>query len=265
MSSLYRFPRVGGYNGARMGHVQHYYQIALPIFEGPMDLLLHLIRENKLDIYDIPIAHITRQYLETLELMKELNLEVAGEFLVVAATLIQIKSRMLLPPDETGDGEAVDPRKELVERLLEYERFREATPQLREREELWRQVFSRPGVEDLREIPAEPVEEDPVLFDVGLFDLLSSFRALLEKVPAEMVEITRETLTVKDRIAHILDTMERRENIRFEDLFSGVLSRRQLIVTFLALLEVLRLGLLRVYQERHMTAIWVITARQPLE
>jgi len=246
---------------AAMGHPQHYYQIALPIFEGPMDLLLHLIRENKLDIYDIPIAHITRQYLETLELMKELNLEVAGEFLVVAATLIQIKSRMLLPPDEAADGETVDPRKELVERLLEYERFREVTPELRDREELWRQVFSRPPFEDEREVPAEPAEEDPVLFDVGLFDLLSAFRSLLEKAPAEMVEITRETLTVKDRIGHILDKMELRENMRFEELFAEVFSRRQFIVTFLALLEVLRLGLLRVYQERNLASIWVIAAR----
>ena len=237
-------------------------QIALPILEGPMDLLLHLIRESKLDIYDIPIAEITRQYLATLELMKELNLEVAGEFLVMAATLIHIKSRMLLPPDETEDGAIEDPRAELVTRLLEFERYKEVTGQFRSREEAWRFVFSRPSVVDDREIIVEK-EEQPALFEVGLFDLLTAFRQLLEKVPSELVEITREVLTVKDSISRLLERMEGVESMKFEDLFAGVLTRRSLVVTFLALLEVLRLGLLRVYQERHMAPIWVIAPAVP--
>jgi len=237
------------------------YQVALPIFEGPMDLLLHLIRENKLDIYDIPIADITHKYLETLELMKEFDLEVAGDFLVLAATLIQIKSRMLLPPDEPIEGdEPEDPRAELVERLLEFERFKETTNDFRQREELWRLVFARPSVEDDREIV---VEEDPqpILFDFNLFDLLSSFKKLLEKRPAEMIEITREVLTVKDRINNIIERLEGLDNMRFEDLFTGSKTRQELVVTFLALLEILRLGLVRVYQEQHMTSIWVIASR----
>lgn len=228
-----------------------------------MDLLLHLIRENRLDIYDIPIADITHQYLGTLELMKELNLEVAGEFLVMAATLIHIKSRMLLPPDEPAAGEEQeDPRAELVERLLEFQRFKETTDEFRQRENAWRLVFTRPPVEDSREIIVEEESEpEPMLFDFNLFDLLSAFSKVLEKSSPELVEITRETLTVKDRINHIVERMEGVENIRFEELFEDAGTRRELIVTFLALLEVLRLGLGRVYQESHFAPIWVLIPR----
>jgi len=235
------------------------YQIALPIFEGPMDLLLHLIRENRLDIWDIPIAEITRQYLGMLELMKELNLEVAGEFLVMAATLIHIKSRMLLPADESAeDGEPEDPRAELVQRLIEYQRFRETTDAFRDRETHWRQLFARPAVEDRRELPAEEDAPEPELFDFSLFDLITTFRRLLEARAMEVAEITRETLTVKDRIHHIIERMEGVESLRFEALFDDSRTRRELIVTFLALLEVLRLGLVRVYQERQLAPLWIL-------
>jgi segregation and condensation protein A len=237
------------------------YQIALPIFEGPMDLLLHLIRESKLDIYDIPIADITRQYLDAIELMRELNLEVAGEFLVMAATLIQIKSRMLLPPDEDAN-KAEDPRAELVERILEFQKFKESTSELREREDLWRQIFSAPPRKDDREIIVEvETRSDDDVFDFSVFDLLTAFRRLLESAPAELVEITRETLTVKDRINHIVEMLEDAQSVRFESAFSGARTRRELIVTFLALLEVLRLGLARVYQERHFSSIWLLAPK----
>ncbi len=240
------------------------YQIKLPIFEGPMDLLLHLIRENKLDIYDIPIALITRQYLDTLELMKELNLEVAGEFLVMAATLIHIKSRMLLPPDEKeGEGEEQDdPRAELVERLLEYQRFKEVSGELRERESLWRDVYSRPPLEE-GDLPLDPDDpgEDPLYLDFSLFDLLTAFRRILERAPLEVEEITKETLTVKDRIRFIVEQLEGRENLAFESLFEPAWTKRELIVTFLALLEVLRIGLARVYQPQAMGAIWLVAPR----
>lgn len=234
--------------------MQESYSIRIPVFEGPLDLLLHLIRENKVDIYDIPIALITRQYLEYLGLMKELNLEIAGEFLVMAATLIHIKSRMLLPVEETaGTEEEMDPRFELVQRLLEYQAFKEAALGLREREEEWEAVYSRlPQQEEPGEEPAELS-----LFDLNLFDLISAFKSILDKAPQEMVPVTRETLTVKSRMSFILDTIGEREALRFEDLFEAG-TRSLMIVTFMALLEILKLGLARVYQEREFGAIWVI-------
>jgi segregation and condensation protein A len=236
--------------------MEQLYKIKLPEFEGPMDLLLHLIKENKVDIYDIPISLITGQYLEYIEIMKELDLEIAGEFLVMAATLIQIKSRMLLPPDEEVPPEEMeDPRFELVQRLLEYQAFKDAASILKEKEDERLKIFGRP--------PEVPVEEEALLpelylFDVNLFDLLAAFKKLLTNAPPEMRTITRETLTVKDKMMHIVDILEKIESIRFEELFKESYTRVQLIVTFLALLELLRLGLARVYQEQQFGNIWII-------
>lgn len=236
------------------------YNIKLPVFEGPLDLLLHLIRENKIDIYDIPIALITHQYLEYLELMKELNLDIAGEFLVMAATLVHIKSRMLLPVDEDTSEEGIeDPRFELVQRLLEYQAFKEASLALREREIEWGNVFKRVHGEE--EFNTETAGELS-LFDLSLFDLIDAFKRILEKTPPEVVRITRETLTVKDRIAYILDKIEDTDAIRFEDLFDKDKTRPHLIVTFIALLEILRLGLVKVYQERDFGTIWIINPQK---
>jgi segregation and condensation protein A len=236
--------------------MEQLYKIKLPEFEGPMDLLLHLIKENKVDIYDIPISLITGQYLEYIEIMKELDLEIAGEFLVMAATLIQIKSRMLLPPDEEAPPEELeDPRFELVQRLLEYQAFKDAASILKEKEDERLKIFGRP--------PEIPIEEEALLpelylFDVNLFDLLAAFKKLLANAPPEMRTITRETLTVKDKMMHIIDILEKVESLRFEELFKESFTRVQLIVTFLALLELLRLGLARVYQEQQFGNIWVI-------
>jgi segregation and condensation protein A len=238
------------------------YSIRVPAFEGPLDLLLHLIKENKVDIYDIPISLITRQYLEYIEMMKELNLDIAGEFLLMAATLIHIKSRMLLPVEEVTGEEPEDPRFELVQRLIEYQAFKEASLALREKEEEWSNVFHRqPADEEKGE--EEPGELD--LFDLSLFDLMGAFRKLIEKAPPEVVNITRETLTVKDRISFIIESLENQDTIRFEDLFAGNATRTYLIVTFVALLEILRLGLARAYQERDFGAIWIINSqREPV-
>lgn len=226
--------------------------IKVPVFEGPFDLLLHLIRENKVDIYDIPISLITSQYLEYLEMMKELNLEIAGEFLVMAATLIHIKSRMLLPPDEEASPEEQeDPRRALVQRLLEYQRYKEAAGDLRTRENEWLKVFRR-------ESPFGEEDEEIYLADLSLFDLLGAFKKILQKAPPEVVSITKETLTVKDRMSTIMEIIEDREAIRFEDLFGEGITRMHLILTFVALLELMRLGLLRAYQEKHFGNIWVI-------
>jgi len=234
--------------------------IKIPVFEGPFDLLLHLIRENKLDIYDIPISVITSQYLEYIEIMKELNLEIAGDFLVMAATLIQIKSRMLLPPDEEAAAEEQeDPRLDLVQRLLDYQKYKEAASELRTKEEEWMRVFHK---EPLAEEGEE--EGELYLFDLSLFDLLDAFKKILDKAPPEIVSITRETLTVKDRISMIMEIIEGKEAVRFEDLFRDGISRVQLIITFVSLLELIRLGLARVYQEKQFGNIWVINpSNQP--
>jgi segregation and condensation protein A len=228
------------------------YNIKIPVFEGPLDLLLHLIRENKIDIYDIPIALITHQYLQYIKMMKELNLEIAGEFLVMAATLIYIKSRMLLPPDEEAPlEEQEDPRLELVQRLLEYQRFKEAALNLKGREEEWMKVFCREPISD-------EADTELYLFDVSLFDLLSAFRKILETAPPEVISITKETLTVKDKMSLIMEMLEGQEAVRFEELFRENITRIQLIITFVALLELIRLGLVRAYQEREFGNIWVI-------
>jgi segregation and condensation protein A len=226
------------------------YNIKIPVFEGPFDLLLHLIKENKIDIYDIPIALITGRYLQYIEMMKELNLELAGEFLVMAATLIQIKSRMLLPPDEEVSSEGQeDPRLELVNRLLEYQTFKEAASNLRKREEEWMNVFHK-----------EPASDDTELslFDLNLFDLLGAFKKILDTASPEIISITKETLTVKDKMSIIIEMLEGQEAIRFEEIFKEGITRIQLIITFVALLELIRLGLAKAYQEKEFGNIWVI-------
>jgi len=231
----------------------------LPAFEGPLDLLLHLIKENKIDIYDIPIVEITKQYLDYLELMKELNLEIAGEFLVMAATLIYIKSKMLLPPDEEQIEQPVeDPRTELVQRLLEYEKFKDASSSLREREDIWKNIFRRPSLQ------AEDYDNEPELFlsEVSLFDLISAFKKFLIKAPEQVIEITRETLTVADKINFIMEKLDRDDGIRFEDLFKENSTKIVLIVTFLALLELIRLGLVKAYQEKTFGSIWIINPQR---
>ena len=237
--------------------MEEIYSIKIPVFEGPLDLLLHLIRENKIDIYDIPIAIITRQYLDYIQVMKELNLDIAGDFLVIAATLIHIKSRMLLPPDEEVPPEELeDPRRELVQRLLEYQAFKEAALSLREKENEWIKIFQRE--------PSSDEDEEVIhLSDVNLFDLLDAFKKILETAPPEIGTITKETLTVKDKMHFIMDTLEGQEAVRFEDLFAGGITKSLVIVTFIALLELIRLGLMRAYQEKEFGNIWVI--RQNVE
>jgi segregation and condensation protein A len=184
--------------------------------------------------------------------MKELNLEIAGDFLVMAATLIQIKSRMLLPPDEEAPSEEQeDPRRDLVQRLLEYQRYKDAALDFRTKEDEWLKVFHREPLSDEE-------EGELYLFDLSLFDLLDAFRNILEKAPSEIVSITKETLTVKNRMSMIMEIIEEHEAVRFEDLFKEGITRIYLIVTFLALLELIRLGLARAYQEREFGNIWVI-------
>ncbi|MGC2063134.1 MAG: segregation/condensation protein A [Thermodesulfovibrionales bacterium] len=226
-----------------------------------MDLLLHLIRENKVDIYDIPIALITHQYLEYLDMMRDLDLELAGDFLVMAATLIHIKSRLLLPVEETTEEEQMeDPRLELVQRLLEYQAYKDAASILREKEDDALKFYKRPPLEEDGEEAG--LEQEPYLFDVSIYDLLAAFRKMLEAAPPEVRMITRETLTVKDRMSTIVEMIEHADSIRFEEVFKGNVTRTQMIVTFLAMLELLRLGLARVYQEKEFGSIWIINPQR---
>lgn len=236
--------------------MENAYSIKIPVFEGPLDLLLHLIREHKMDIYDIQISLITEQYLEYIELMKELNLEIAGEFLVVAATLIHIKSRMLLPIEETADtDEPEDPRLELVMKLLEYKSFKDAALQLQEKEDEWSEVIPRTPLPE-----EEQPEEDAglSLFDLNLFDLLSAFNKLYEKAPPEARIITKEVLTVKDKMNLIIETLKASTALRFESLFKDDSTLPHFLVTFIALLELIKLGLAKAYQKEGFSSIWII-------
>lgn len=223
------------------------YQVRIENFEGPLDLLLHLIKKNEINIYDIPVAMIAQQYLEYLEAMEELNLNVAGDFLVMAATLLQIKSKMLLPVDETAedDEEGPDPREELVRRLLEYKAFKEAARQLDDQENVWREIFWREhalSVED-------EVKEDLSLENVSLFDLVDALKDVLERNPSSrLIEIAPDNLTVRERMNLILETLEGKDSVSFAALFEGSSHRLVVVVTFLALLELMRLRVARVFQ-----------------
>jgi segregation and condensation protein A len=222
------------------------YQVRIENFEGPLDLLLHLIKKNEINIYDIPVAMIAQQYLHYLEAMEELNLNVAGDFLVMAATLLQIKSKMLLPVDETADDdeEGPDPREELVRRLLEYKAFKEAARQLDDQEKVWREVFWR------EQAPlVEEVEEDLPLENISLFDLVDALKEVLERNPSSrLIEIVPDNLTVRERMNLILETLEGKDSVSFAALFEGSSHRMVVVVTFLALLELMKLRVARVFQ-----------------
>ncbi len=222
------------------------YQVRIENFEGPLDLLLHLIKKNEINIYDIPVAMIAQQYLEYLEAMEELNLNVAGDFLVMAATLLHIKSRMLLPVDETADDDedGPDPREELVRRLLEYKAFKEAARQLDDQEKVWREIFWREQAPSVEE-----VEEDLPLENVSLFDLVDALKEVLERNPSSrLMEIVPDNLTVRERMNLILETLEGKDSVSFAALFEGSSHRMVIVVTFLALLELMRLRVARVFQ-----------------
>lgn len=226
------------------------YAVKLAVFEGPLDLLLHLIRQNEVDITDIPIQRIAEQYLETIELMQELNLDVAAEYLVMAATLALIKSRMLLPTEPGEEEEGADPRADLVQRLLEYQRFKEAAETLSKRRLLGRDVWSVVGP------PPEKRPESEREIEVGLFELVAAFKDVLENATnADLKhEVETEQVTVRDRMLVVMDLLESNETVEFTRIFEmpgeagGPPSRPVLVATFLAILELARLSALRIYQ-----------------
>ena len=223
------------------------YPVRLANFEGPLDLLLYLIKKHEVDVYDIPIALITAQYLDYLDLMQELDLDVAGEFLVMASTLIHIKSRLLVPRLETAtdeDGEE-DPRDVLVRRLLEHEKFKAAAELLHEREIVRSAQWPRPDSR-VEEIAGEPFERE---LEVDLFSLLQAFQAVIARSRERpSVMLPAEIVPIETRIEELLARLSATEACVFEDLFVDASSRRDLITTFLALLEMIRLKLIRVFQ-----------------
>ena len=240
------------------------FKVQLEVFEGPLDLLLHLIKKNELTITDISLASITEQYLATLEIMQNLNLNVAGEFLVMAATLIHIKSRMLLPPgDEEQQDDEEDTAGDLIQQLLEYQRFKEAAHELEVRELLRRDVFVRQGAISER---AETVE----FASVSLFDLLSALRDVLAKLPnATVHEVVLEAASVRDKMNFVLGQLRHQGRTFFHALFDQATSRLEVVVTFLAVLELVRIRAVRVWQETRTgpiaLALAVVVEPIPLE
>ncbi len=234
--------------------------VSVPGFEGPLDLLLQIIQKHELNILDIPVSFVTEKYLEYLGVMRELSIDVASEYLVMAATLTHIKSKMLLPdlpsaddPDE--EEEEADPRAELIRRLLEYQKYKAAAEQLGGRETLGKDVFGRGS--------SEPVPEGPAPFaPIGTFDLLDAFAKILERTKSKIEhEVIFDRISISDRIAELTAVMKDRKNAPFEDLFATrgdrVPSRFDLIITFLAVLEMAKLRMMRIYQSESLSTIFV--------
>jgi segregation and condensation protein A len=213
------------------------------IFEGPMDLLVHLVRKNELDIYDIPIALITEQYLGYLEWMQAMNIDYAGDFLLMASTLTQLKSRMLLPVHE-GEDDEEDLIQEITRPLVEYLQMKSAADQLVERNLLGEDTFIRKS--DRGEFLMDPDDE---FIKIGLFELIDAFQKILERIPDDhRVEMTADEISVKDKISQIIDILEAKTSITFIELFSDNPDRNEIIVTFLAILEMVKLTLIRIVQ-----------------
>lgn len=233
------------------------YRVRLDLFEGPLDLLLHLIKKNEVDVSNIPIAAITEQYLSYLDLMRELNLDIAGEYLVMAATLTLIKSRMLLPSAEPDEEEEADPRADLVRRLLEYQRFREAAQSLAERPWLNRDVYVREPSAD--GVPAE--DEGPPRIRVTTWELVEAFRAVLKRArPDPVHEVQTEPVSLQDRIRSVLQTLSVARSVTFDSLFGEEPTRHFVIVTFLAMLELMKLGAVEAIQEERWGPILIVLA-----
>lgn len=237
-------------------------RILLPVFEGPLDLLLYLIRKDRIDIHDIPIAPIARQYMAYLELMQQLNLDVAGEFMVMAATLIHIKSKMLVPVDPTeaaGDENQEDPRDALVQRLLEFQRYKEAAGVLHDKGQVRAATWTRPD----SVLPAFDDAGEEML-EAGLFDLISAFKELLDRRKALLShEVEAEGKTVEQRMDELLAMLGEGESLEFLELFATLETKADMILTFLALLELIRIKVVKVYQRGNFAAIRVFRPLGP--
>jgi segregation and condensation protein A len=237
------------------------YKIKLEIFEGPLDLLLYLVKKEHLNIYDIPIAQVTEQYLSYLELMRLLDLNIAGEFLVMAATLIQIKSKMLLPQpaQEIGAEQEEDPRLELARRLEEYQRFKEIAQELRQMEDGQQQVFKRPKMET----PVFAQEDKDVYFEASIFDLINAFSQALKDVPRELFyEVVKDEFTIEEKIHQILHLLLDEPIVILSNLFNKAKNKFEIIVTFLSILELIRLKEIIVRQKGLFSEIEIIRNKE---
>jgi segregation and condensation protein A len=235
------------------------YKVKLEVFEGPLDLLLYLVKQDEIDIYDISLERLTSQYLEYLEAFRELDIELAGEFIVMAANLIYLKSRSLLPaaqqpPEE--DAAEDDPRWELIRQLIEYKKFKEAAAQLQLRALEQERIFSRDGA------AAWSLEEPLLLGEVGIFQLINAFQAVIRRLDArqEVAEIAGERFSVSDKIEAILRRVQGGSRLRFSELFNDAASRVEVVVTFLALLELIRLRQVRAFQKNLFDEIEIASA-----
>jgi len=232
------------------------YVVALPAFEGPLDLLLHLIQKHELDIFDIPVSYVTEKYLEYINLMQELSIDIASEYLVMAATLAHIKSKSLLPEEPAGqeeelEGEETDPRGELIRRLLEYQKYKEAAAQLNERGALGRDVFLRGSKTAEAEGPAP-------LAPVELWNLLDAFAKVLARAKVDLDhEVSFDRITITDRMTQLTERLAGKSSCRFDELFDGERTRFDLIITFLAVLEMTRLKMTRLYQPDPLSEIFI--------
>lgn len=243
--------------------IQEEYKVKLEVFEGPLDLLLYLIKKDELDIYDIPIELITRQYMEYLNLMQMLDFDIAGEFLVMAATLMMIKSRMLLPPEERPElePEEEDPRWELIRQLIEYKKFKDAATNLQTMEAQASNMFLRQA----EGLSAEVKPSGVTLQDVTIFDLIAAFNETLKRLPLDEVgEIKADRFTVADGIEAILQRLRAEEQVMFSSLFQPLSTRHEIIFTFLALLELIRLRQIVARQSTTFGEIMIARAESPL-
>jgi segregation and condensation protein A len=236
------------------------YKVKLEVFEGPLDLLLYLIKQDEIDIYDISLERITSQYLEYLQAFKELNIELAGEFVVMAANLIYLKSRSLLPIDQQPpeeDAAEDDPRWELIRQLIEYKKFKEAAAELHLRELEQERIFAREGASALAD--REPLR----LGEIGIFQLINAFQTVLKSIEArqDAQEIFGERFSVSEKIDAILQRVATGAPLRFSDLFGSVVSRLEVVVTFLALLELIRLKQVRAVQKNVFDEIEIAAAK----
>lgn len=232
-------------------------KIQLEKFEGPLDLLLYLIKKNDIDICDIPIAVITDQYMEYIEMMKMLDLDVVGEFLVMAATLMQIKSRMLLPPDPLAGGEVIDPRAELVDRLKEYEQYKLVAEELKAKELLRQKLFGR--VVDEEKLDDLKQDSREVLFEPTLFDLISALSEALKHVPEKKdYQLSREEYTIEGKIHALLHLLIENPRISLMELFRSSTCKEEAVCTFVAVLELTRVKEIIIVQHRQFEDIEIM-------
>jgi segregation and condensation protein A len=232
------------------------YRVTLPVYEGPLDLLIHLININEVDIYNIPIAQITNEYLEYIHLMKELNLEVASEFILLAATLIYIKSKSLLPksPDDLQEEDKLDPQAELLELLLEHQKFKKTAEMLKQRSEERKQIWTRSSTE-----LEENIEEDAVV-EVGLFDLITALKKILQQSErTQPLNLKKKEYTLEKKVKELEKILTEKKRLTFSSFFIKLKTKIEIILYFLALLELVRRGQIKIYQRKPLGEIIIQT------